>query len=289
MAIRKTQQEKARLAAEARAVELRKQAAQLNTHARALSREAGAGLAETMNDLAERAAELAERLRGSDAYGQALERGGELATTARERSLMAAGAARARLADSGLDERAEEVLGNLRDSDTYLQARDRTTAATRGALTALGGWLGSGAVGKSLGVQPKRRRWPVWVLAVFGVGAGYAVGVLTAPKPGKDVRDDWAAASQSAVDQATKAAERTQQDTSDVSAPASQKPLADKIRTVLGEDPRTSGLPKLNVNVVEGTVFVRGSVAEDVDTEAIRNVIADVEGVEDVDLQLSRS
>ena len=154
-------------------------------------------------------------------------------------------------------------------------------------MAGLGTWLASGSVGKQLGVQRRRRRWPAWLLGVLGVGAGYAVGVFTAPKRGTDLRDDWSAASASTMDTATKTADRVSQDTSDMSAPASEKPLADRIRTRLGEDPRTSDLPKLNVNVVEGTVFVRGSVSSDVDKDAIKGVISDVEGVKDVDLQLS--
>lgn len=274
--MRRSKEEKAKLAAQARARQLRTQAAELNAQARSLSREAGSGLSESAAELAERAAEIAERIRKSDAYGKAWERGGELAARGSEAALLA----RDRLAES-------DLAGAVRDSEALAEARKRSQAATGSALAGLGAWLTSGSVGERLGVERRRRRWPAWIAGLLGVAAGYAAGVLTAPKRGSEIRDQWAQASGSASEDATKLAQRTAQDTEDVSAPPSEKPLADKVRTVLGEDPRTADLPKLNVNVVEGTVFVRGAVPSDVDTEVIKQVIADVEGVNDVDLQLS--
>ena len=284
---RTTKEEKAKAASQIQAHKLRSQAAELNAQARVLSREAGAGLAEGAAELAEKAAEFAERIRSSDAYGRALERSGDLAATARDRGALAATAARGKLTEAGVDAKVAEILEILRDSDSLAEARERTRAVTGTALAGLGTWLASGNVGKQLGVQRRRRRWPAWVLGSLGVGAGYAIGVMTAPKRGDQLRDDWSAASSVGAGAAATAASRVAQDTADVSAPPAQKPLADRIRTRLGEDPRTADLPRLNVNVVEGTVFVRGAVSSDVDTEAIRSVIADVEGVKDVDLQLT--
>lgn len=285
--MRKTKEEKAKATAQLKAKQLRSQAGELNSQARVLSREATASLAEGASDLAERAAEMAERLRASDAYGKALERSGELAATARQRGTSAATAARGALAEAGVDAKVADLLEILRDSENLAEARERSRAVADSALTGLGAWLGSGSIGKQLGVQRRRRRWPAWVLGILGVAAGYAIGVLTAPKRGPELRDDWSAASAATMSTATKAADRVAQDTADVSAPAAQKPLADRVRTRLGEDPRTADLPKLNVNVVEGTVFVRGAVSSDVDAEVVRGVIADVEGVTDVDMQLT--
>lgn len=276
--MRKSKEVKAKMKTQAKARKLRGQAAELNAQARSLSREAGSGLSENAAELADRAADVADKIRRSDAYGKAWERGGELAAKGSSAALLA----RNRLSDS-------ELADVIRDSETLAEARERSKVLKGTALAGLGTWLGSGSVGQQLGVQKRRRRWPGWLLACVGVGAGYALGVLTAPKRGEELRDDWAAASSSFKDQATKAEDRASQDTSDVSAPPAEKPLADKVRTVLGEDPRTSDLPKLNVNVVDGTVFVRGAVSSEVDTETIRVVIADVEGVDDVDLQLTTS
>jgi hypothetical protein len=47
------------------------------------------------------------------------------------------------------------------------------------------------------------------------------------------------------------------------------------------------GVLAVNVNVAEGTVFVRGPLPEGVDEQAVRDVIAKVPGVTDVDLQLT--
>lgn len=285
--LRKTKEEKAKATAQLKAKQLRGQAKELGGHAKALTKETGAGLTQGINELADRSTDLAERLRDSDVYGQALYRSNEWADIARERGVEAAEVAKARLADAGLDAKTAALLEILRDSDTLGEARERARDLSEGAMAGLGTWLGSGAVGERLGVQRRRRRWPAILLGLLGVAAGYAIGVLTAPKRGEELRDDWSAASASATDTAMKAASRVSQDTSDVSAPPAEKPLADKVRTRLGEDPRTADLPKLNINVVDGTVFVRGAVPSDADTEQIRGVVAEVEGVTDVDLQVT--
>ena len=57
----------------------------------------------------------------------------------------------------------------------------------------------------------------------------------------------------------------------------------------LGEDPRTADLPSLNINVVDGTVVVRGAVPDSADQDAIRDVITGVEGVQNVDMKLGSS
>lgn len=285
--LRKTKEENAKATAQLKAKQLRGQVKELGEHARALSRETNTGLTQGISELADRSADFAGRVRESDVYGQAIERSSGLAEVARERGAGAAEVAKAKLADAGLDARTAAVLEILRDSETLGEARSRVRELSEGAMAGLGTWLGSGAVAERLGVQRRRRRWPAILLGLLGVAAGYAIGVLTAPKRGEEMRDDWSAASESATDTAMKAASRVSQDTADVSAPPAEKPLADKVRTRLGEDPRTADLPKLNINVVEGTVFVRGAVPADADTEKIRGVVAEIEGVTDVDLQVT--
>jgi osmotically-inducible protein OsmY len=71
-----------------------------------------------------------------------------------------------------------------------------------------------------------------------------------------------------------------------VAAPTGDPQLADKVRTRLGEDPRTTDLPSLNINVVDGTVVVRGSLPDDADETAVRDVVAGVDGVRDVEMEL---
>lgn len=72
---------------------------------------------------------------------------------------------------------------------------------------------------------------------------------------------------------------------SSVSTDAS--PLEDDIRTELDGDPRTAGLVDLVINVADSTVFVRGNVPAGFDPTAIRDVIAAVPGVTDVDMQVT--
>ena len=60
--MRKTKEEKAKVAAQLKAKQLRSQAGDLSAQARALSREAGTGLSVGAGELADRAAELAERI-----------------------------------------------------------------------------------------------------------------------------------------------------------------------------------------------------------------------------------
>lgn len=215
--------------------------------------------------LDERAVELATRLRHSEAMHLAQERGRDLA-----------GRTSKAIADTGLDERAAVVAARLRESDAAKQARQAAERLSDQALHRVGETLSHGKAAERLGVQPAKRRFPGWLAALLGVGAGYAIGLVTAPKRGKDLRDDLSFT-----------ADRLTQETRDVSAPPAEKPLEDKIRTRLGEDPRTSSLPRLNVNVAEGTVFVRGVVPEGFDESAIRDVVAGVEGVRDVDLRVN--
>ncbi|MEX2620623.1 MAG: YtxH domain-containing protein [Egibacteraceae bacterium] len=249
-------------------------ATDLADQARAQAREAG--LDERAAELAERASELAERVRDSDAYAKAQAKGSELADRTR-----------ARLKEAELEERAAELAERVRRSDTAQQAVATAQRVSDQQLDRLGGWLSQGKTAEKLGVQPARRRFPVWLALLIGAGIGYLVGTLTAPKRGDELRHELLAQGSEFKDDLATTAGRIQQDTADMAAPPAQKPIADEIRTRLGEDPRTAGLPKLNVNVAEGTVFVRGSLPSGFDEGAIREVITSVPGVEDIDLQLT--
>ena len=244
-------------------------ASSLGAQARAQAKEAA---------LDERAAELAERLRESDAFVKAQAKGSELAELTRQK-----------LREAELEEKASELAERVRSSEAAQQARAAVQRVSDEQLDRLGGWLSRGKAGEKLGVQPAKRRFPAWLALLLGLVAGYVAGALTAPKRGEDLRNELSQRGAELRDDLATTAQRIQQDTADVSAPPAQKPLADEVRTRLGEDPRTSSLPKLNVNVAEGTVFVRGSLPTGFDEDAIRDVIAAVPGVEDVDLQLSTS
>lgn len=185
--------------------------------------------------------------------------------------------------EAGLDERAEELahraeeLGRrMRDSDRAQRTMAQARRMGEDGMDRLGGWLTTGRRAELLGVRPARRGWVPWLAAGLGLAAGYLAGVMTAPKRGDALRHEMATGF-----------ERMAQDTADHSAPPAQKPIADEVRTRLGEDPRTSDLPKLNVNVAEGTVFVRGSIPRAADEQAIREVVSSVPGVADIDLQVT--
>lgn len=263
-------------AAGARTPAGRKAAAKAAKHkASALTSRARAQVNEVGLD--EKAAEFAERVRDSEAFLKAQAKGNELAQRTRQR-----------VKDAELDEKAAELAERVRNSDAAQQAFATVQRLSDEQLVRLGGWLGRGKTADKLGLRPaKRRRVPAWLVLVGGVAAGYVIGLLTAPKRGDELRHDLVQQSHELREDLATTAQRLQQDTEDAAAPPAQKPLADKVRTRLGEDPRTSSLPKLNVNVAEGTVFVRGSVPSDVNEDDIRAVIASVPGVEDVDLQLS--
>ena len=235
-----------------------------------------AGLDERAAELAERAAELAERVRESESFARAQAKGSALAARTRTR-----------LKEAELEERAAELAQRVRSADTTQQALTTAQRVSDEQLSRLGGWLSRGKAAEKLGVRPARRGLPTWLALLIGAGVGYLIGTLTAPKRGDDLREDLFARGAELKEDLAATAERMQQDTADMAAPPSQKPIADEIRTRLGEDPRTAGLPKLNVNVAEGTVFVRGSLPAGFDESAIREVITTVPGVEDIDLQLT--
>jgi gas vesicle protein len=202
----------------------------------------------------------------------------------------------------GLDEKTSEAVERLKASDTYNKAqakadelgkrvaesdavavgRETASRRTAQALTGLGTWLATGDRGKRLGISRSKGAGIGWVMGAVGVGVGYAAGVLTAPKEGRQMREQLISRGGDAFDNV---AGRIGQDWDDTTPPF-ERPLADKVRTRLGEDPRTADLPSLNINVVDGTVVVRGSVPDGADQGTIADVISGVEGVDDVDIKL---
>lgn len=201
----------------------------------------------------------------------------------------------------GLDEKTSEAVERLKASDTYNKAqakadelskrvaesdavsvgRESASRRTAQALAGLGTWLATGERGKRLGIARSKGAGLGWIMGAVGVGVGYAAGVLTAPKEGREMRERLISRGGAFGD----VAGRIGQDWDDTTPPF-ERPLADKVRTRLGEDPRTADLPSLNINVVDSTVVVRGSVPDNADQGAIADVISGVEGVDDVDIKL---
>lgn len=230
----------------------------------------------------ERAAELAERLRRSETFARAQRKGREVAQAARQR-----------FEDSDLDQRAAELADRLqqqweqaeverraaelakraREHEKTQQAVGKAKDATDSSLAAVGSWLASSKAGEKMGLR--RRRLPLWVIGVLGVLAGFVVGRVSASRSGPSLRDELALSADRLAS----------------SEPNPTTTLADTVRATLSSDPRTAPLRTLNVNVADGTVFVRGNLPPDAEVteDAIRSVIAAVPGVTDVDLELSEA
>lgn len=277
MALGKAKKKKAKGESKLAASETKRAAAAAGKAARDLG-EAVVDQART-SDLDERAQKAMKRAKKSDAYVK----GAQLAEKAKER-----------LDQAGLDERANELARQARDSELARQVRESETTqqARKGLqrfsdeqLERLGEWLTDSKAGKKLGVKPKRR-WPTAAAVVIGVGAGWAIGLLTAPKRGDEIRKELAEQSSSWREDLSKAADRIGPEGKSLIS-VSGDDLADKVRSKLGEDPRTAELPKLNVNVAEGTVFVRGTLPSGYEEDTVRSVVSSVPGVQDVDLQLT--
>ena len=261
--------------------------------------ETAAAVAEKVREarLDERAAELAslamDKLRETELDARAAELAATTRKVIRDADLDAkaaeiAAAARERFRESGLDDVAADVVARVRDAAIALQSTDvaqQAAGAARGATdrtlervgdwlsdTSVGARLGETAVGHRMGLQPAKKR-PWWLVGVVAaaVGAAVAVSVLRKQRGDDEARWDLEDAGTGTPDTPF----------------TEQKPLEDRVREALGQDPRTGSFPRLNVNIVSGTVFVRGAVGADVDQKAIRSVIEGVEGVTDVDLQLT--
>lgn len=258
-----------------RAKKATKKAAKRAEQAGAHAQERAAEFAERAGARAqETASEVADRLRHSDALAKAQARSSEFASLARDK-----------WRDSHMDDRVADLAENVRGSDAYKHASKRTKRATEDSLAALGGWLSKGKSAELLGVK-ERRRWPLWVVGVLSMGVGFVAARLMGSRSGSDVRDDFIAAADRLQTEPPPSPEASESEGASQSPPNSMA-LADEVRSTLDRDPRTTGFSDLAINVAEGTVFVRGNVPADADEGAIREVIADVPGVHDVDLQLT--
>lgn len=215
---------------------------------------------ETVAKVQETAAALADRVREAKFE----ERAAELAALAREK-----------LRDVELEGRAAELAALAREK--LHEGADTARGATERTLDQVGEWIGEGKVGEALGLKRKRRVQPWTYVLGAAVAAGVAAGLVLFRRrePADDV---WTSASDGDFGGVQRS-----------SAEGVALPLEGRVREAIGQDPRTATLPALNINVVDGTVFVRGAVSSDVDQNALRSIIEGVEGVTDVDLQVTVS
>jgi hypothetical protein len=215
-------------------------------------------------ELEQRVTELAERLRQSEFAAKAQARGAGLAAGLQERSADLAAKAQPKVEEltSKAQAKGAELAAKAQPKVEELTARGTELADV--GMKRVGEKLSTGRAAEQLGIEPaqSRSRWPWFLVALVGIGAGYVLGMLTGARRSDDGNE--------AIDQSLRTA----------------PPLADAIRAQLTNDPRTAGLPDLQVNVSEGTVFVRGTIPADFDEKALREVIERVPGVEDVDLQV---
>ncbi len=64
--------------------------------------------------------------------------------------------------------------------------------------------------------------------------------------------------------------------------PVQHEEIENRIRTRVGEDPRTSDVPHLNVEVNDGVADIRGQVHSDEEKQAVEEIASNVEGVSEV-------
>src|SRR5918997_1950497 len=64
--------------------------------------------------------------------------------------------------------------------------------------------------------------------------------------------------------------------------PEQQEEVENRIRTRVGEDPRTADLPHLNVEVNDGVADIRGEVHSEEERQAVEEIASSVEGVTEV-------
>lgn len=67
-----------------------------------------------------------------------------------------------------------------------------------------------------------------------------------------------------------------------VDVPEQQEEIENRIRTGVGEDPRTLDIPRLNVEVNEGVADIRGEVHSEEEKQAVEEIAANTEGVTEV-------
>jgi hypothetical protein len=64
--------------------------------------------------------------------------------------------------------------------------------------------------------------------------------------------------------------------------PEQQEEVENRIRTRVGEDPRTADLPRLNVEVNDGVADIRGEVHSEEERQAVEEIASSVDGVTEV-------
>ncbi len=69
--------------------------------------------------------------------------------------------------------------------------------------------------------------------------------------------------------------------------PVQHEEIANRIRTRVGEDPRTLHLPRLNVEVNDDVAEIYGEVPSDEDRRAVEEIAADTDGVNEVQNHLT--
>ena len=242
----------------------------------------------TVTKVQDRATAVADKVRDAKLDERAIDlanlvsekvRDAELDTRAAELAALA----REKVSSSGLDDAAAELVTRARNAAVVQQATGATVAVadsarevTERTLDRVGEWIGEGKVGDALGLK-RRRRLPRWGLLIgAAVAAGAAAGMVVMRRRDAQTPLDWDAGGLSLDDTRTRS-----------TAPGVALPLEGRVREALGQDPRLEGMGPLNINVVDGTVFVRGTVSADMDQAALRSVIEGVEGVTDVDLQVT--
>ena len=223
----------------------------------------------TVGQVQDRAAAIADRVRDAKLD----ERAADLAATAR-----------VKVRDAELDARAAELAARVRDAavveqvtETAAHVADSARDVAETALERVNDWLVDTKVGDVIGVQAKKRRRKPWALLTAGaLAAGVAAGLVLFRRRETQGDDVWTSSDPDFGESLNRS-----------DGPGTALPLEARVREAVGEDPRTATMPALNINVVDGTVFVRGTVTSEVDQDALRSVIEGVEGVTDVDLQVT--
>lgn len=189
---------------------------------------------------------------------------------------------------------AGKVLKGGAKSET---ARKATGKAARGASKAtLKGGKRAAGPGKSAGSRFLR-------YGFFAI-VGFAVGALVARSGSReDTSSSWGSGTdigtapaqhQRPEDPSRTGAERDYSDPSSGplvgrrhrgrigDVPEQQEEIENRIRTRVGEDPRTLDVPHLNVEVNEGVADIRGEVHTEDEKQAVEEIANNVEGVTEI-------
>jgi hypothetical protein len=184
------------------------------------------------------------------------------------RKLISAARTKAHKADSSaLSDKAAKAAAATQAKGSELASEMQRVSeklADRG-FAYLGERLSQGRLAEPLGIAPKRRL-RLYSATLAGVAGGYAIALFAASNTGAELR--------------TKLTNRFRSEAS---------PRVEAIRSTLTHDPRTAMLPDLDVTVADSTVSVQGTVPPDFDQDTLRQVIAQVPGVVDVDLRVAVS